>query len=64
MITKPEVKLNEKNGNKGATPPSLTEAINIDADVLEWFKARDEEYERLINAVLRKYVQLHKQELL
>jgi len=32
--------------------------------VLEWFKAQGEEYERLINAVLRKYVQLHKQELL
>ncbi len=60
MTTKP--KLDEKAQNKNATPP--TEAVNIDAEVLEWFKAQGEEYERLINAVLRKYAQLHKQELL
>ena len=37
------------------------ETIKIDADVLEWFRARSTEHERLINAVLRKYVQLHEQ---
>ncbi len=35
------------------------ETIMIDVDVLEWFRARSTEHERLINAVLRKYVQLH-----
>ncbi len=37
------------------------ETIKIDADVFDWFRARGGEYERLINAVLRKYVQLHEQ---
>lgn len=46
-------KLDEKDEDKSETTPH-SEAVTIDADVLEWFKARGEEYERLINAVLRK----------
>ena len=35
--------------------------ISIDADIMEWFKAQGEEYQRLINAALRIYAEAHKE---
>lgn len=35
--------------------------ISVDADVMEWFKAQGEEYQRLINAALRIYAEAHKE---
>ena len=35
--------------------------VSIDADVMEWFKAQGEEYQRLINAALRIYAEAHKE---
>ncbi|WP_446369606.1 BrnA antitoxin family protein [Coleofasciculus sp. D1-CHI-01] len=31
--------------------------IQIDPDVIAWFKAQDIEYKRLINTVLRRYIE-------
>ena len=39
---------------------SLT--VNVDADVLEWFKAQGEEFQNRINAALRIYVDAHKEQ--
>lgn len=35
--------------------------IDIDADVLEWFKAQGEEFQSRINAALRIYAEAHKE---
>jgi uncharacterized protein (DUF4415 family) len=35
--------------------------LNVDADILEWFKAQNTEYENLINAALRIYADAHKE---
>ena len=35
--------------------PKVPISIRIDADVLEWFRARGEGYQSLMNAVLRSY---------
>lgn len=35
--------------------------ISVDADVVEWFKAQGDEYQRLINAALRIYAEAHKE---
>ena len=35
--------------------------ISVDADVVEWFKAQGDEYQRLINTALRIYAEAHKQ---
>jgi len=35
--------------------------ISVDADVMEWFKAQGEEYQRLINVALRIYAEAHKE---
>jgi len=34
--------------------------INIDAEVLEWFKAQGDEFQSRINAALRIYAEAHK----
>lgn len=39
---------------------SLT--VNVDADVLEWFKAQGEEFQNRINAALRIYAEAHKEQ--
>ena len=35
--------------------------ISVDADIIEWFKAQGNEYQRLINAALRLYAETHKE---
>lgn len=35
--------------------------ISVDADVVEWFKAQGEEYQKLLNAALRIYAEAHKE---
>ncbi len=35
--------------------------LNIDADVLEWFKAQGEEFQQRINAALKIYAEAHKE---
>lgn len=37
-------------------------SLNIDSDLLEWFRAQGEECESLINAALRDYVEGHKEQ--
>jgi uncharacterized protein (DUF4415 family) len=36
--------------------------LDVDADVLEWFKAQGEECRSRINAALRIYVEAHKEQ--
>jgi len=36
--------------------------INVDADVLEWFRAQGEEFQQRINAALRIYAERHKEQ--
>lgn len=36
-------------------PPKTSVSLRIDADVLEWFKARGAGYQTRINAILRAY---------
>jgi uncharacterized protein (DUF4415 family) len=33
--------------------------LNIDKDVIEWFKSQGESYQNKINALLRDYMQTH-----
>jgi uncharacterized protein (DUF4415 family) len=33
--------------------------VHVDSDVLAWFRHRGTDYERLINGVLRRYVDAH-----
>lgn len=40
---------------------AVTMTVQVDADVLDWFKAQGEDYERRINAALRIYAEAHKQ---
>lgn len=35
--------------------------ISVDADVIEWFKAQGDEYQKLLNAALRIYAEVHKE---
>ena len=35
--------------------------ISVDADVIEWFKAQGDEYQKLLNAALRIYAEAHKE---
>lgn len=35
--------------------------ISVDADVMEWFKAQGDEYQKLLNAALRIYAEAHKE---
>jgi len=35
--------------------------LKVDADILEWFKAQNKEYENLINAALRIYAEAHRE---
>jgi uncharacterized protein (DUF4415 family) len=36
--------------------------VNVDEDVLEWFKAQGEEFQNRINAALRIYAEAHKEQ--
>ena len=42
---------------KGKVPVVLS----LDADVIEWFKAQGDEYQKLLNAALRIYAEAHKE---
>jgi uncharacterized protein (DUF4415 family) len=35
--------------------------ISVDADIVEWFKAQGDEYQKLLNAALRIYAEAHKE---
>ena len=35
--------------------------ISVDADVIAWFKAQGDEYQKLLNAALRIYAEAHKE---
>jgi uncharacterized protein (DUF4415 family) len=36
--------------------------VNVDEDVIEWFKAQGEEFQNRINAALRIYAEAHKEQ--
>lgn len=36
--------------------------LDVDADVLEWFEARGEDFQNRVNAALRIYVEAHKEQ--
>lgn len=42
--------------------PQVPVTMRVDADLLDWFKNQDEEYESLINNALRSYVEKHKEQ--
>jgi uncharacterized protein (DUF4415 family) len=42
--------------------PRVSVTVHVDADLLEWSKAQGEEFESLINAALRSYVEEHKEQ--
>jgi uncharacterized protein (DUF4415 family) len=46
---------------KGMAAPAAKEQVTLrlDADVLEWFRARGKGYQTQINALLRAYMQAH-----
>ena len=35
--------------------------LSVDADVIAWFKAQGDEYQKLLNAALRIYAEAHKE---
>ena len=39
-------------------PPKASENVELDDDVLSWFKAHSRNYQKRINRVLRQYIQL------
>lgn len=41
---------------------SVSVTVNVDSDVLEWFKAQGEEFQNRINAALRIYAEAHKEQ--
>ncbi len=43
-------------------PKQVSVTMQVDADLLDWFKAQGEEYESLINSALRSYVEDHKEQ--
>lgn len=38
----------------------VTTTLQVDADVLNWFKAQGDNYEQRLNAALRMYAEAHK----
>lgn len=41
-------------------PPQMAATmVQVDADILAWFKAQGNEYQSIINAILRSYMQAH-----
>ena len=39
---------------------AVTMTVQVDSDVLEWFKAQGEDYEQRVNAALRIYAEAHR----
>ena len=44
-------------GNKWLTEPRDEVTLQIDRDILQWFQSRGDGWERLINFLLRSYMQ-------
>ncbi len=42
-------------------PEKVSVTLNVDAEVLEWFKAHGEEFQSRINAALRIYAEAHRE---
>ena len=42
-------------------PKKVSITVNVDADVLEWFRAQGEEFQARMNAALRIYAEAHKE---
>ena len=42
-------------------PEKVSVTVNVDADVLEWFRAQGGEFQQRINAALRIYAEAHKE---
>jgi uncharacterized protein (DUF4415 family) len=38
----------------------VTMTVQVDSDVLDWFKAQGDDYEQQVNAALRIYAEAHK----
>ncbi len=38
----------------------VTMTVQVDSDVLDWFKAQGDDYQQRVNAALRIYVEAHK----
>lgn len=49
------------NDAKLRVPDRVSVTVNIDADVLEWFRAQGGEFQQRINAALRIYAEAHKE---
>jgi len=43
-------------------PRRVSVTMQVDADLLDWFKSQGEEYESLINSALRSYVEDRKEQ--
>jgi uncharacterized protein (DUF4415 family) len=50
-----------KNARVVVPPGKRPVTVRIDADVLEWFKARGPKYQSRMNAVLRSYMEAHRE---
>ncbi|MEA2060810.1 MAG: BrnA antitoxin family protein [Thermodesulfobacteriota bacterium] len=50
-----------KSGKLRMPKAKLRISIRLDADVLEWFKSHGNGYQTRINAVLRMYMEAHRQ---
>lgn len=42
-------------------PKKVSVTLDVDADVLEWFKAQGEDFRNRINAALKIYAEAHKE---
>ncbi len=42
-------------------PEKVAVTVNVDADVLAWFRGQGEEFQQRINAALRIYAEAHKE---
>lgn len=40
--------------------PSVSITVRVEPDILEWFKAQGDEYDRLMTVALRIYAEAHK----
>jgi uncharacterized protein (DUF4415 family) len=43
-------------------PKKVSVTLDVDADVLEWFKAQGEDFQHRINAALKIYADAHKEQ--
>lgn len=49
------------NAKLGLPKGKVPVVLSVDADVIEWFKAQGDEYQKLLNAALRIYAEAHKE---